>query len=427
MPGKRFGYTEACVLLASLLLASCTASPTDDAATGGGPAVEAGGAGGESTVGGLDSRCVVVSTTAFGWTEQTAAGTPEAAFASMSGACEAPFAWDATGWSGTLTVTPATGRSTLTATVTVDQTSARWVELGAAPDAPPAYAYLCGGGSLEVDATVTLELPDGTVVRDQVATLGVSAGQPAPTIDFLVDPASQGDWVSIAAPEGTSVRMAVRMTPIAGACTGEVSLSAETAQGSGMIGVAQAPFATWTDTGCGVGLVAVDLTQPFQGVDLVAAVTSAFDQVAFAGAWDGGGTTVLSLGTTVTATRACGETIGEDTVVTIPVDLVATTADGRLAALGAPGTVRVTVSATDLSQMQLGLSTDLSCASQTDTLPYHSADCATAQSVTAQLLYNQYTGSPDQDGGQLELYVYLRNTSAPPGAADRVDTLRLSP
>jgi hypothetical protein len=113
-------------------------------------------------------------------------------------------------------------------------------------------------------------------------------------------------------------------------------------------------------------------------------------------------------------------------VVTIPVTIVASTADGRVQSLSGNGTVRATVAQGSLSELQLWLSTDLVCQSATDTLPYASVDCATVQQVTAQLGFNRYA-SAAADGGQLELHVLLRQSSASPGAADRVDRLQLSP
>jgi hypothetical protein len=114
------------------------------------------------------------------------------------------------------------------------------------------------------------------------------------------------------------------------------------------------------------------------------------------------------------------------TVVTIPVYVVASTADQRVSSLSGPGTVRATVTDTALSQLQLWSSNDLVCRSETDTLPYRSADCTAVQKVTAQLGLNQYSTSPQTDGGRLELYVYLRASTASPGAADQVDRIELS-
>jgi hypothetical protein len=46
--------------------------------------------------------------------------------------------------------------------------------------------------------------------------------------------------------------------------------------------------------------------------------------------------------------------------------------------------------------------------------------------VTAQLGFNEYFDDAGTPGGQLELYVVGRDSSAAPGAADRVDRLTLT-
>ena len=86
----------------------------------------------------------------------------------------------------------------------------------------------------------------------------------------------------------------------------------------------------------------------------------------------------------------------------------------------------MTVTEGALSQLDLWLSTDLECQSETDTLSYRSVDCAAVEAVTAQLGINRYVNEPEYDAGRLELYVYQRDSSASPGAADRVDRLQLS-
>ena len=92
------------------------------------------------------------------------------------------------------------------------------------------------------------------------------------------------------------------------------------------------------------------------------------------------------------------------------------------------GTIRVSVNQASLWQLELNSSTDLTCATEADTLAYTGASCAIDRQVTAQLHFTRYMTDPATDGGSLELYVYERQSpKAGSGAADRVDRLTLGP
>lgn len=80
------------------------------------------------------------------------------------------------------------------------------------------------------------------------------------------------------------------------------------------------------------------------------------------------------------------------------------------------------------TSVDLELSTDLPCASEADTLPYNAVDCGSTESMTAQLSISYFPGDnpPYTAGELLDLYVRLRDSTAPPGAFERVDQLRLS-
>jgi hypothetical protein len=166
----------------------------------------------------------------------------------------------------------------------------------------------------------------------------------------------------------------------------------------------------------------VSLEQPFQGTDLRAAVLSTFGDVQLSGEWQDRSTTRLGLKTSVAATNVCGDA----QAITIPVDVITDTTDGRVASLSGPGTVRATVQAGVLTQLALWSSTNLQCRSEADTLAYRSADCLSVAEVTAQLGFNEYLEGTGTNGGRLELYVKDRNSAAAPGAADRVDRLSLT-
>ncbi len=392
------------------------------------------GTGGQSASVGGDDRCVVVSTTPVGWLDETELGTPEAVFGAVSGTCQAPFVWDGSGWGDTITVTPASGESTVTVTVEVDETSARSVERAPAPSVSSMEGMVCDPPLLEVDATVTLALTDGTSWQVP-ATAGVtsfSSGTPG-VYDAELDPDDLSEWVSIVPAEGVSAAMYLNLAPFADGCAGEIQLmAAQTTDGGEALIVGQPAFASWSDTGCTVGERAVDLSQPLGEVDLAAEVNTAFGERELPGVWEDGGATTLSLRTTLASTQVCASVFYAGDVpawVEIPAQVIASTADERLVGLDTPATVRADMH-TDgsLNSLQLGTGTTLVCETATDVLPYRTADCAEVQSVDVGLGLNVYLddSAPD-DEGDLELYINLRNSTAPPGAADRVDRLVLEP
>jgi hypothetical protein len=171
----------------------------------------------------------------------------------------------------------------------------------------------------------------------------------------------------------------------------------------------------------------VDLSQPYQGVDIAVAIGNAFNKTNLASRWDDGANTTLNLGVSVVPGIVCAEASGSYTVVTVPVDILASTTDNRVVSLTGQGTVRATVTGGALSDLEIWLSTDLLCQSATDVLSYRSADCGQALKVTAQLESDRYFDSSNVGYGRLELYVYQRSSTASPGAADRVDRLSWNP
>ena len=372
--------------------------------------------------------CEVVSTTDVGWDEQTELGAPSEIFGALGGSCEAAFSWDGSGWSGTLTVDPVTGQSTLATTVEVDEASARWVRM---EPADSSLLVLCGS-SLEVEAQVSLELDEGTIVQAEPVTVAVSDGaadlETSPRITFSLEQDEFGDWVSLETEgESTTATMSVEMMPVGRACAGSIGLSATTSLGGGMgTGSGQPGFATWSDTGCGVGEVPVDLGEPFEGVDLVGLVEDTFDQHEFDALWQQDGTdTVLTLQLAVAEQQVCAQDNFETLVAVLPVDVVASTADG-LVDLSAPATVHVILADGVVTSVDLYLSADFACQSETDTLPYQGADCSTDERMTAQFGVDYSPGSDSYYAGEfLYLYVRQRQSTMPAGAFDRMDELAL--
>jgi len=362
-------------------------------------------------------QCRASTTTAVGWTEATALGTPEALFAPFAGTCQAPFTWDGSGHAGQVTVAPLQGQSTLTATAAVDPATARLVTQ--TPAACPTQ--------LQADGTLTLALPEGNIASQQPFTLSASAGTVPTSLSFTLPEASFGPWVSITkADPQSSVSQSIQVTALSRACSGQVILGwqkVENGTGTAMGG----PLAAWSDTGCDVGQFGVSLAVPWQGVDLAAAIAAGFGQVTLAGTWDDGTATTLALTTSVPGTFACTDATSNGmTVATIPVDILVTTADGRVHGLSGRGDIRVTLNQGSLWELQLSFSDNLLCASATDLLPYTGADCATDKEVIPQLIFTRSAIKPVSDGGSLDFYVYRRQ-STNDGAADHVERLVFAP
>jgi hypothetical protein len=426
---RRLCVFAGAIVAVALALAACGADESD---SGTGPLDASPGdaSTANSTLGRDTESCEVVSSTPVAWTEETEWGTPESLFTPFSGTCTAPFTWDGSGWTSELSVTPATGESTVTVIVEIDPDSVKRVEYTPTETGGGMYLDDPCAPTLEATATVTLELPEGSVVTGLEATIDQGSTASYALLSVSVAENDFGDWIEITPQsDNTVASMLIEMSPLADTCAGSISLTAVTETTSGGTGISQGTgvagsFASWSDTGCPVGQTPVTLDAPIEGLDVAAAVDAAFAEVDFAGTWDDGATTTLSVTATVTDTELCSELFAGQTVVTVPVEVTATSADGRVVDLSGAGTVRVSIPPTGAPQLDLWLSTDLLCASETDTLPYRSVDCATTESVTAQLGFNDY-GDTSPDGGRLELYVRNRQSTAAPGAADRVDTLTL--
>ena len=181
-------------------------------------------------------QCQVKTTTAVAWTEQSQLGTPEQLFSSLAGSCQAPFHWAGSGF-GAETVDPPQGQSTLTATLALDSSSARWVTHTSTAMCPDA---------LQVDGTVTLELPEGKIADQQPVTLGASAESVSTSLSFVLNQKDFGPWVSIRKSDPqTSLQMTIKMTALNLGCSGEIQLGSSTPQGNGAASGAVGRFAAW--------------------------------------------------------------------------------------------------------------------------------------------------------------------------------------
>jgi hypothetical protein len=135
---------------------------------------------------------------------------------------------------------------------------------------------------------------------------------------------------------------------------------------------------------------------------------------------------VLSLQVAISEQEACARDYGEILVAVVPVDVVASTAEG-LVDLSAPGTVHVALADGAIDSLELWLSADFACHSEIDTLPYRAADCSTDERMTAKL---DVTYSPRSDSYSAEellhLFVRRRGSTASPQAFDWSGVLTLA-
>lgn len=358
--------------------------------------------------------CNVTSTSPVAWADPTDLGVPSTLFSPFIGTCQAPFKWDATRWSDVV-VAPVQGQSVLTASVLVDPASVRW-----------ARRSMGCGDLLEADGMVTLTLPEGQVASAQPITLVASGGEPPSTFRFTLKEESFGPWISIQKVNpAATVWMTFQVSAPTRACSGAIMLnyqlvSGNTAMGSG------AQMASWSDTGCPVGQEKVDLAQAGLGAEVAAAIAADFGQVSLAGAWADGKPSTLTFATSASGTTACAEQSNGIRTVTVPVDVVASTADGRITSLAGKGNIRASANQDGLLALQLWLSTELTCNSTADSLAYAPADCAKVGRVTAQLGVNRYPINPSANSTGLNLYIYDR-ASESSAVANKVDSFRVGP
>jgi hypothetical protein len=186
---------------------------------------------------------------AVGWNEQTALGvSPAEAFMALVGTCSSPLKWDASRDGDYLAVSPASGTSQLTVTVTADESSVRFT-----PEAAGGVLALCKA-KLSVDASVHLETDDGTFVADGTANVAYDGTNYTP-LNFTVPLEQLGGTLSIQPKtKGTGVALSFDVGPIGKGCAGEVRMETAAALpgGHGAVGTS-GTFGSWSSTGCAVG------------------------------------------------------------------------------------------------------------------------------------------------------------------------------
>jgi len=371
--------------------------------------------------------CLVTSTTPLAWTATSVWGTPEQVFARFAGTCQAPFDWNSS-WSGySLSVAPPSGADTLTATVDIDTTSARWKAQRALPSGPLEMRPACDG-LLEVDASVSLVLSSGAVVAEKKVTLSARSAQAPTLITLSLSEAQFGNWISIAKKKVASAEtlwMDIQVYPVGASCAGSVRLVIEQPPGDAQSGIS-GRLASWSDSGCAEEKTAVPLDTPYQGIDFHDAVASAFSEATIPGRWSlGGEATSLILNATPNGV-GCAEHFFGGGEVTIPVVIAASTADKRIQGLTGTGTIGATFGDARVSVLRLDLYLQQPCSSNTLPAAYPPADCATMERIGFDLHFNRYPPQGSPNSGYLSVYQYQRGVDAG-GWVDLVDELVLGP
>jgi hypothetical protein len=234
-----------------------------------------------------------------------------------------------------------------------------------------------------------------------------------------------GPWVSFRKLDpAVEFSMSIDVTALTQACSGQILLGYRRGQAGGHSAVGR--FATWSSTGCPAGAEVVDIRKPWHGLVLATEVSDVFDRVTIPGSWNDGATTKLALAISLPVAEVCFEAVNGGAFLTIPVDVLASTADARVRGLAASGSIRTEMDPRQhlVRQMELSASADLVCASEADTLPYAGADCATDRQVSAQLSLYCNPSDSSYDEGSLDFFIYQRQGSKT-GAADRADNLLL--
>ena len=370
---------------------------------------------------GDEDPCGNMTYASVGWEETlNIGGTAAAVFGEAEGSCSAAFVWDASGAGAE--VSPMTGESEVTVTLTLDRTSA---ELGFLEN--PDEAAECGMQYLRIGGTVAIETADGAFKdtgevllyysseSETVGTIRLSKEFAALEGDFQVDLDESADQ---------SGGIYYKLTAPGVACAGAVGIILNESEGDGTASSSMGEIGNWSNTGCEVGQTPVDLTQEDDdGVTVLAALEEIWGLNTFDAQWDNESSTELSVKVDFSNDPA-GCTDGPVTYVT-PVTVTYSTADEVLGERSVNGDLIVSLNADNsIRTSSLGISDRRKCASKDDSLDYGFGECADLTGITVQLGLD-WSGDGEwhiSDGG-LMVYEYDIDSSAPPSAADRVRTL----
>ena len=379
------------------------------------PIPSSGGSGGQH--GGDTNPCGSASTPQeVAWDEQTALGTPQDAFAALAGSCTTSMSWNATA-DDNLVVSPSSGDTDLTVTVTVDESTAKFI--------PSAGGAAFCPMSLQVDAHVTLSSSDGTFAEDTTTTALLGGGSLG-SLEFSV-PADKlrGNLSIKPKSSNTDVELSFTVAPVGTGCVGTIRLetSAPLPGGHGGIG-SSGPFASWSSTGCAADQQAVALDTPEPSI--ATAIATAWTNRKYAGTWDDGTATELTLSVSDLPKSGCKSNLPEGDVQFLA-KVTYETSDGRLKPHSAGGTVHATGPAGTSYVLEMNTNEPFLCDAPSVSLPYTPADCGSLSRILLQLNVNDDPRVGSSNGGDVTVYEYGKNADPGLGAADASQKLSFAP
>jgi hypothetical protein len=332
------------------------------------------------------------------WDAPTSLGkTAAEAFGAVSGTCTAPLSWDATGLGGDLVITPAMESSSVMVSITVDETSARLVSSGPGGFGPPP--------TLMVDASVHVASDDGALVADGTSTFSYFSDHLDDRLQFTVPVDKLGGTLSITPKDPkTSVQLAFDVDAITNGCAGDVRIETAMAVGTNGGEGSSGAFASWSDTGCPVGQMRVDVDK--------AMITNAWGQQRYYGTWDDGTTTEFDVWIYTTPDTACLDPAFLNGNAMFTTSITYGTTDKRLQYHAASGDVNVSGG----TLRSLDTTEQFTC-DTSSTLPYTPDDCVSFSRVTLQL-------SLATSGGTLTVYEFDKNTDPTTDRADSTHEIR---
>jgi hypothetical protein len=312
--------------------------------------------------------------------------------------------------------------------VEVDESSAQQTQR---QPSEQAYGDVFCEDTLTVEANVTIELLGSPLTnRKKISLLSYSSESPSDfsmSIDKneIINWAEGTDAVSLSVGDDVGLSMEVEAMRIQDGCAGEIRLTVSQSHGDGTASAANGPFGSWSDTGCPVGEHLVDLSAAnSDSGSLLEQIEKIWSETAYLGKWDDGEETTLDLSVTVLSEEACMA----DPVITIPAQVEYGTRDGRLGKTTV-NEVTFTASADEHGVIwvsSLHINDARVCADTSDSLAYTLNSCAELESIHIQLgISRKPNGTASFSDEGVMIYEYDRNSTAAPGAADRVRNLEL--
>jgi hypothetical protein len=344
-----------------------------------------------------------------GWEEATDLGVTAAeVFGAAEGSCTEILSWE--------NASPMPVESELTVTLTLDTDTA---EFGAADNAECETEYL------KIRGTVTLSTADGSFNDTGEVTLTYdSESSEVGTILLKKDLDELGGNFEMPLGEDKSGELHYDFEAPGIACTGELRILVNyplddntASSGIGTIG-------SWSSTGCDIGQNPVNLSQTNEDEETISAqLIEAWGSNTFDTKWENNTNTTLGITLDFSNDpQGCAE---RTVTYVAPVSLTYSTADGVLGESSTEANLTMSLEEDNsIRTSSLWINDNRKCEDENDTLSYGFGDCDTLSGITVQLgLSLDANGALSVSDEGLMIYEYDRDSSAAPGAADRVRIL----